>query len=51
MNRQLKIVAEYPESRFCQILSGLGLDEDKFYEESEETLKTARWDVFGIGDK
>ena len=33
------IVEEYPELRFCQILSILKLDKDRFYEESSDTLK------------
>ena len=34
-----KIVEKYPELRFCQILTILNLDKDKFYEESVDTLK------------
>ena len=33
------IVEKYPELRFCQILTILNLDKDKFYEESVDTLK------------
>lgn len=35
-----KIISTYPELRFCQILTGLGLDVDRFYEEPDKTLKT-----------
>jgi len=35
----LKIIFKYPELRFCQILSNLGLDKDNFYEEPDKTLK------------
>jgi len=34
-----RIIAKYPELRFCQILSILGLDKDNFYEEPDETWK------------
>ena len=34
-----KIVENHPELRFCQILTILNLDKDKFYEESVDTLK------------
>jgi hypothetical protein len=34
-----KIVEDYPEMRFCQILTILSLDRDRFYEESCDTLK------------
>ena len=33
------IVEKHPELRFCQILTILNLDKDKFYEESIDTLK------------
>ena len=33
------IVEKHPELRFCQILTILNLDKDKFYEESVDTLK------------
>lgn len=33
------IVEKHPELRFCQILTILNLDRDKFYEESVDTLK------------
>lgn len=33
------IVNRHPELRFCQILTILNLDKDKFYEESVDTLK------------
>ena len=33
------IVEKYPKLRFCQILTILNLDKDKFYEESVDTLK------------
>lgn len=32
------IIRTHPELRFCQILSILGLDKDRFYEESIDTL-------------
>jgi hypothetical protein len=35
----IKIVKQYPELRFCQILTILNLDKDRFYEESVDTLK------------
>lgn len=34
-----RIITKYPELRFCQILSILGLDKDNFYEEPDETWK------------
>ena len=34
-----RIVENHPELRFCQILTILNLDKDKFYEESVDTLK------------
>ena len=34
-----KIVENRPELRFCQILTILNLDKDKFYEESVDTLE------------
>ena len=34
-----KIVENHPELRFCQILTILNLDKDKFYEESVDTLE------------
>ena len=33
------IVEKHPELRFCQILTILNLDKDKFYEESVDTLE------------
>ena len=33
------IVEKHPELRFCQILTILNLNKDKFYEESVDTLK------------
>ena len=33
------IVEKHPELRFCQILTILNLDKDRFYEESVDTLK------------
>ena len=33
-----KIVDTYPDLRFCQILSILGLDTDRFHEEPNVTL-------------
>lgn len=33
------IVEKHSELRFCQILTILNLDKDKFYEESVDTLK------------
>lgn len=33
------IVEKHPKLRFCQILTILNLDKDKFYEESVDTLK------------
>ena len=33
------IVEKHPELRFCQILTILNLDKDKFYEEAIDTLK------------
>ena len=33
------IVEKHPELRFCQIVTILNLDKDKFYEESVDTLK------------
>lgn len=33
------IVENHPELRFCQILTILNLDKDKFYEESVDTLE------------
>ena len=33
------IVEKHPELRFCQILTILNLDKNKFYEESVDTLK------------
>jgi len=33
------IVNRHPELRFCQILTILNLDKDKFYEESVDTLE------------
>lgn len=39
------IVEQYPELRFCQILSILGLDKDKFNEESVVTLNHIRLKV------
>ena len=33
------IVEKHPELRFCQILTILNLDKDKFYEESVNTLE------------
>jgi len=33
------IVEKYPELRFCQILTILNLDKDRFYEESVDTLQ------------
>ena len=33
------IVEKHPALRFCQILTILNLDKDKFYEESVDTLK------------
>lgn len=38
INLLSKIVNENPELRFCQILTILELDRDKFYEESTDTL-------------
>ena len=32
-----RLICKYPELRFCQILSILELDKDRFYEESDET--------------
>lgn len=32
------IIRTHPELRFCQILTILGLDKDRFYEESIDTL-------------
>lgn len=34
-----KIVEKHPELRFCQILTILNLDKDRFYEESVDTFK------------
>lgn len=34
------IVEKYPKLRFCQILTILKLDKDRFYEESTDTLKS-----------
>ena len=36
------IVEKHPELRFCQILTILNLDKDKFYEESVDTLKNSQ---------
>ena len=36
------IVEKHPELRFCQILTILNLDKDKFYEESVDTLKEVK---------
>jgi len=33
------IVEKHPELRFCQILTILNLDKDRFYEESVDTLE------------
>jgi hypothetical protein len=44
------IVEQYPELRFCQILSILGLDKDKFNEESVVTLNKVRMKVAEIID-
>lgn len=38
LNLLSKIVNENPELRFCQILTILELDRDKFYEEPTDTL-------------
>ena len=35
----LKIMRRYPDLRFCQILTILGLDRDNFYEEPDKTLE------------
>ena len=34
-----RIVENHPELRFCQILTILNLDKDRFYEESVDTLQ------------
>lgn len=34
------LVEKYPKLRFCQILTILKLDKDRFYEESTDTLKS-----------
>lgn len=34
------LVEKYPKLRFCQILTILKLDKDRFYEESIDTLKS-----------
>jgi hypothetical protein len=33
-----EIIERYPDWRFCQILSNIGLDQDRFYEESVDTF-------------
>ena len=45
------IIEQYPELRFCQILSILGLDKDKFNEESVVTLNKVRMKVAEIIDE
>ena len=39
INALIKIIATYPDLRFTQILSNLGLDKDLFYEEPNKTLE------------
>lgn len=45
-NEILKIIGEIVDNnsqlRFCQILTILGLDSDKFYEESTDTLEAIK---------
>lgn len=38
MSKISDIIRTHPELRFCQILTILGLDKDRFYEESIDTL-------------
>jgi len=39
INRLLCILAIFPDWRFTQLLSNLGLDKDRFYEEPDKTLE------------
>lgn len=41
------IVEKHPELRFCQILTILNLDKDKFYEESADTLNNIKKQLEG----
>lgn len=40
LNKLGTIVLNNPNLRFCQILSILDLDKDRFYEEPDKTLKS-----------
>lgn len=46
IKRLSKIAEDYPELRFAQIIHGLGFERLPFYEESEITLKLAKWENF-----
>lgn len=39
INRLLCILSIFPDWRFTQLLSNLGLDKDRFYEEPNKTLE------------
>jgi len=36
----ITIIIKYPDLRFCQILSDLGLDKDRYNEEPDKTLES-----------
>lgn len=46
IKRLSKIVEDYPDLRFTQILGGLSLDDCLYYEESESTLRLTDWSNF-----
>ena len=50
VNLLSKVVERHPELRFTQILSALGLDKDRFYEESVDTLQDIKNRLENMGE-